>query len=401
MATHDLYREFSNEMAGRIARGDLPWAAEQDGAQRPRPVKLSGEPYGGVSVLAQWAAAKERDYDSPVWLSQAIIEDLGGRAAAGAKPVDAWVSGVRPVRAPSPETGDMMVRSARVWRSHAVWNVADVEGVTGLPEARALRFAPDDVEGGQRLHALASAAGADWMTMKGRSNFQDACARLIRWTGHPARLNRRCEAAEESLVAEIGGAFLAADLRLPAHAGERSDGAEGWSRLLVADDLAIFRSAREATRAVEFIHLRVPGYRAAVTVPIERRPAPKAAETEPVSAASARDAEIEAIQAGLAARQEAKAFVQAAEAHRRADAGGEAHAREARRLLGAADRIDLGIEGVDDAVRAEAFLHGVMSVSRGADYLAEFRREAEERLQARQGAETVRQPDMAFRGPRL
>jgi len=83
------------------------------------------------------------------------------------------------------------------------------------------------------------------------------------WTRHPTRLNRDfgrkrwgdAGYAKEELVAELGAAFLCADLGL--ELTPREDHAayvENWLQVLQADKRLIFTAAAHAQRAADFLH---------------------------------------------------------------------------------------------------------------------------------------------------
>ena len=109
--------------------------------------------------------------------------------------------------------------------------------------------------------------------------FQDAesyyatlAHKLTHWTKHPARLERDFGRkkwgdegyAMEELVAELGAAFLAADLGL--EAAPRADHAAyiaSWLKVLKDDKQAIFSVAAHAQRAVDFMTAMQPGARIA------------------------------------------------------------------------------------------------------------------------------------------
>lgn len=87
------------------------------------------------------------------------------------------------------------------------------------------------------------------------------------WTKHPARLAREFWRkkwgdegyAEEELVAELGSAFLRADLELALT--PREDHASyiaHWLTVLKDDKRAIFRAAAHAQRAADFLHRLQP-----------------------------------------------------------------------------------------------------------------------------------------------
>ncbi|CBK41559.1 conserved protein of unknown function (C-terminal fragment) [Nitrospira defluvii] len=87
------------------------------------------------------------------------------------------------------------------------------------------------------------------------------------WTRHPSCLNRDFGRkqwgdegyAEEELVAELGAAFLCADLELTLQ--PREDHASyiaHWLKVLQNDKRAIFCAAAHAQRAADFLHKLQP-----------------------------------------------------------------------------------------------------------------------------------------------
>jgi len=73
-------------------------------------------------------------------------------------------------------------------------------------------------------------------------------------------------ATVEELVAELGAAFLCADLELPLE--PREDHASyiaTWLRVLATDSRAVFTTAAHAQRAAEFINCRATEAAAQVT----------------------------------------------------------------------------------------------------------------------------------------
>jgi antirestriction protein ArdC len=84
----------------------------------------------------------------------------------------------------------------------------------------------------------------------------------LHWTGHGSRLDRnlakrfgKAEVAAEELVAEIGSAFLCAELGItqdvrPDHAQYLAN----WLQLLKDDPKAIFTAAARASEAVNYLN---------------------------------------------------------------------------------------------------------------------------------------------------
>src|SRR5260370_28252170 len=94
------------------------------------------------------------------------------------------------------------------------------------------------------------------------------------WTGSTSRLNRDFGGhrfgsvgyAVEELVAELGAAFLCADLELTLE--PREDHASyiaNWLRVLATDNRVVFTAAAHAQRATEFINRKATEAAAQVT----------------------------------------------------------------------------------------------------------------------------------------
>ena len=91
----------------------------------------------------------------------------------------------------------------------------------------------------------------------------------VHWTRHPSRLNRDfgrkrwgdAGYAMEELVAEIGSAFLCADLGLSLEPREdHAAYAASWLKVLKSDKRAIFTASAAAQKAVAYLHSLQPGH---------------------------------------------------------------------------------------------------------------------------------------------
>jgi antirestriction protein ArdC len=86
---------------------------------------------------------------------------------------------------------------------------------------------------------------------------------LTHWTRHASRLNRDVGKkrfgdegyAFEELVAELGSAFLCADLRItPEIREDHASYIHEWLKVLKEDKRAVFTAASHASKAVDFLH---------------------------------------------------------------------------------------------------------------------------------------------------
>ena len=93
------------------------------------------------------------------------------------------------------------------------------------------------------------------------SYYSTLCHELCHWTSHESRCNRQLGKrfgdqayAVEELVAELGAAFLCADLRITD--APRTDHAQylaSWLAVMKADKKAIFTAASKASEAAAFL----------------------------------------------------------------------------------------------------------------------------------------------------
>jgi antirestriction protein ArdC len=125
--------------------------------------------------------------------------------------------------------------------------------------------------GNQAFYTMAD----DRVQMPPFETFQDAesyyatlAHEITHWTRHPKRLEREFGRkrwgdegyAMEELVAELGSAFLSADLDITLE--PREDHASyiaHWLKVLKDDKRAIFSAAAHAQRAADYLHALQPG----------------------------------------------------------------------------------------------------------------------------------------------
>ncbi len=114
------------------------------------------------------------------------------------------------------------------------------------------------------------APGPDVIQLPAPEAFRDAesyaatkAHELTHWTKHPSRLDRDFGGkgfgdtgyAREELVAELGAAFLFADLGItPEPREDHASYLAHWLEILREDKRAIFSAAAHAQRAVDFLH---------------------------------------------------------------------------------------------------------------------------------------------------
>ena len=284
--TRPLYARVTDAIIADLERGVRPWARPwATGASGPisRPLRHSGEPYRGINVLLLWSETFAHGYGSSTWMTFRQALALGGHVRKGEHGATVvYANRITREDPDAPEGGDG-VRSIPFLKAYTVFNACQIDG---LPEAYA-PVAEPAVSADRRIataEAFVAATGAtvrhggdqacyapgpDHVQMPNLAAFPEVedyygtlLHELTHWTGHASRLNREFGSraddhryACEELVAELGSAFLCADLRVSLR--PRDDHASylaGWLSVLKADHRAIFAAAAHAQRACDFLH---------------------------------------------------------------------------------------------------------------------------------------------------
>lgn len=286
----DVYTRITNAIVADLENGVRPWAkpwnAEHLAGRITRPLRSNGMAYRGINVIMLWVAATARGYTAPIWMTYRQAQELGGQVRKGetGTPV-AYTDKLRKVETDT-DTGEELAREIFFMKQYTVFNV---EQVDGLPAHFYAAAAPSIAEAERVDHAEAffAALGADirhggnrafyalepdFVQMPPFETFKDAESyyatlghEAVHWTRHPVRLDRDfgrkrwgdAGYAQEELVAEMGAAFLAADLGLALE--PRDDHAAyiaSWLEVLKNDKRAVFVAATHAQKAVDFLHSR-------------------------------------------------------------------------------------------------------------------------------------------------
>lgn len=292
-ARPDLYARVTQQIIADLERGvrpwTRPWSAEHLAGNISRPLRHSGEPYSGVNVLLLWSEALARGYSAPVWMTFRQALELGAHVRKG-ESGSSVVYANRIVRTEAGEGGQDVERQIPFLKAYSVFNVEQIEG---LPERFHAPQAPvlDHVQRIARAEAFFAATGAevrhggdaayyvmgtDHVQVPPFECFEDPhgyyatlAHECTHWTRHPARLDRDFGRkrwgdvgyAREELVAELGAAFLCADLGIALK--PREDHAAylaSWLEVLNGDKRFIFTAASHAQRACDYLHaLQAPG----------------------------------------------------------------------------------------------------------------------------------------------
>jgi len=283
----DVYSRVTDKIIADLERGNLtwlqPWQAGHKAGPVSRPLRAGGIPYRGVNVLMLWAAAMEKGYSCPLWLTYKQASELGGQVRKGEKG-SLVVYANRITKTATDDKGADVEIEIPFMKGYTVFNAEQIDGLpahfyaTVQPLNNAIERL-DSVErffentkatirhGGNRAFYSPS---LDFVQMPELASFRDAesyyatrAHEMIHWTRAESRLNRDfgrkrfgdAGYSMEELVAEIGAAFLCADLAItPETREDHAAYVASWLKVLKGDKRAIFTAASHAQKAADYLH---------------------------------------------------------------------------------------------------------------------------------------------------
>jgi len=278
-----LYQEITDKIVRQIEAGTLPWAQPWAGGPAlSMPVNASTHRgYSGINILLLWDALFARDYDRNRWLTFRQALALGGSVRKGEHGTTVvYADRFTPkAKHDAPSSADDNPRSIAFLKRFTVFNIAQCDG---LPAELTQPLAPAShrfpVEAAELLITASGAVfqrggerafyhqRGDYIRVPEQSSFfepinfyRTALHELTHWSGAKHRLNRDftghfgSEAyAREELVAEMGSAFLCANLGIVPTV-RHADYIGNWLTILKNDARAIVSAASHASKASDFL----------------------------------------------------------------------------------------------------------------------------------------------------
>lgn len=285
----DVYEAVTNQIITAIEAGAgqvaMPW--HRSGAAITRPKNIStGNAYRGVNTIALWAAAEIGGYAEGLWGTYRQWQDRGAQVRKGeTSSLIIFYKEFAREDDDAREDGLTNLDRRFMVKASRVFNVEQVDGY----EREDIDVSADPIDPIVVADAFIQGTGAtvteggerafynrttDAVTMPDRFRFMDTDTstateswysvllhELTHWTGADSRMAREFGErfgddayAMEELVAEIGAAFLCADLGITAE--PRPDHAayiDHWLRIMKGDKKAIFTAASAAAKASDFL----------------------------------------------------------------------------------------------------------------------------------------------------
>lgn len=284
----DIYERITNQIVAELEKGVRPWMqpwnAGHAAGRITRPLRANGIPYQGINVVMLWSEAVARGYAAPIWMTYLQAQELGAHVRKGERGSLVVYASTLQRTETDEASGEEVERNIPYMKGYTVFNVEQIEGLPEQYHAPAQALL-DPVQRIEAADAFFAATGADIRHGGNRAfytqvedriqlppfeTFRDAesyYATLahegIHWTKHKSRLDREFGRkrwgdegyAAEELVAELGAAFLCADLAItPEVREDHAAYIANWLTVLKNDKRAIFTAAGHAQRAADFLH---------------------------------------------------------------------------------------------------------------------------------------------------
>jgi antirestriction protein ArdC len=281
----DVYTRVTEQIVKAIEQGvgkwEMPWHSPEVSFKYPVNV-ATGKRYRGVNVVSLWASSYLAGYPEAVWGTFKQWSDLGHHVLKGEKSsIGVFWKQIDITDQPEDaDEGEDQV-SGRIWMARAfpLFNAAQIDGYVAPEQPET-----PHQERIQRAEEFFSSLGADIRHGGGKAYYRPSTDHIqmppfevfadpiayystlsheaTHWTAHASRLDRDLAGrfgsdsyAAEELIAELGAAFLAADLELaPDPRPENAAYIQSWLKVLKEDNHAIFTASSHAQRAADFMH---------------------------------------------------------------------------------------------------------------------------------------------------
>jgi antirestriction protein ArdC len=283
----DVYTRVTNAIVADLEQGVRPWVQPWESSHAAgevsRPLRFNGVPYRGINIVLLWVAAMRQRFSCPLWMTYKQAVELGGQVRRGEKG-SLVVYADKITRQQTDENSDEQTHEVPFLKSYTVFNCEQIDGLPARYYAQA-EETTHPVERIERAEQFFAKTGADirhggglayyspstdYIQMPPFESFHSAesyyatlAHEATHMTRHPSRLARDFGRqrwgdegyAMEELVAELGAAFLCADLGLTPETREDHAAYIGsWLKVLKNDKRAVFTAASHAQRATDYLH---------------------------------------------------------------------------------------------------------------------------------------------------
>lgn len=272
----DIYQTVTDNIISALEAGVKPWSCPWQrvpGMSGLPSNYATGTAYSGMNIMLLWGSASEQGFNDSRWMTYKQAQAEGGQVRKGEHGTTAIFYATL-----EKESEDGEIVQIPMLKTFTVFNVQQIDGLPlttetispdatfdPLPEAENLirKSGANIIEKGQNAFFQPS---TDEVWLPERHLFSDAANfyatglhELVHWSGGKKRLNRgmkgkfgSADYAEEELVAELGSAFLMADLGIVGEVQHESYIAS-WLQALKNDKRYVFKAVSAASKAHSYL----------------------------------------------------------------------------------------------------------------------------------------------------
>ena len=272
----DIYQTVTDSIISALEAGVKPWSCPWQrvpGMSGLPSNYATGAAYSGVNIMLLWSSASEQGFSDSRWMTYKQAQAEGGQVRKGEHGTTAIFYTTL-----EKENDDGETDYIPMLKTFTVFNV---EQIDGLPLSDEAVFPAETFEPLPQVEALFRNSGAtiiekgqnaffapstDEIRLPERCLFTDAANfyatglhELVHWSGAESRLNREMKGkfgsegyAFEELIAELGSAFLTADLGIAGEVQHESYIAS-WLKALKNDKRYIFKAPSAASKAHRYL----------------------------------------------------------------------------------------------------------------------------------------------------
>lgn len=290
----DVYERVTNKIIAALEHGIRPWvqpwSAVNTEGRITRPLRYNGTPYKGINVLLLWGESVAKGFEANVWMTYKQAKSIGAQVKKGEKgSLVVYANSITKEKVEveveeEEESEEEKRKKIYFLKGYTVFNAQQIEGLPEHFYAKPAEPIPlqnrianaDDLISKSKAKIRHGGNQAFYSSMDDliqlppfeafkdpESYYGTALHEIVHSTKHPSRLNRNLGRkrfgdegyAREELVAELGAAFLCADLGIAPEV--RDDHAEyvgHWLKVLKDDKRAIFQAATHAQKAADFLN---------------------------------------------------------------------------------------------------------------------------------------------------
>ncbi len=130
----DIYARITGQIINSLEQGVRPWIrpwnAEHAAGRITRPLRYGGQPYSGINILMLWAAAVEKGFAAPIWMTFKQATELGAHVRKGEKgSLVVYANAIK--KTDTDADGNEVEREIPFLKGYIVFNVEQIEA---LPE---------------------------------------------------------------------------------------------------------------------------------------------------------------------------------------------------------------------------------------------------------------------------